>query len=66
MEMLIKLLIINQRYARVSINEKALSKEIHRKVKTKNFLGQDNLLAHIINSKLELQNYLKKITGNKR
>ena len=40
-----KITIINQRYARVSINEKALSKEIHRKVKTKNFLGQDNLIA---------------------
>jgi len=40
-----KITIINQRYARVSINEKALSKEIHRKVKTKNFLGQDNLIG---------------------
>ena len=40
-----KITIINQRYARVSINEKALSKEIHRSVKTKNFLGQDNLIG---------------------
>ena len=40
-----KITIINQRYARISINEKALSKEIHRKVKTKNFLGQDNLIG---------------------
>ena len=38
-----KITIVNQRYALVSINENALSKEIHRKVKTKNFLGKDNL-----------------------
>ena len=40
-----KITIVNQRYALVSINENALSKEIHRKVKTKNFLGQENLLG---------------------
>ena len=40
-----KITIVNQRYALVSINENALSKEIHRKVKTKNFLGQDNLIG---------------------
>ena len=40
-----KITIVNQRYALVSINENALSKEIHRKVKTKKFLGQDNLIG---------------------
>ena len=40
-----KITIVNQRYALVSINENALSKEIHRKVKTKNFLGQENLIG---------------------
>ena len=40
-----KITVVNQRYALVSINENALSKEIHRKVKTKNFLGQENLIG---------------------
>ena len=35
--------IINQRYARVTLNENALDKDIHKSAKAKNFLGQDNL-----------------------
>ena len=38
-----KVSIINQRYARITLNENALDKEIHKKAKAKNFLGQDNL-----------------------
>ena len=38
-----KVSIINQRYARITLNENALDKEIHKKAKDKNFLGQDNL-----------------------
>ena len=40
-----KVAIINQRYARVTLNENALDKDIHKSAKTKNFLGQDNLLG---------------------
>ena len=35
--------IINQRYARVTLNENALEKDIHKRARSKNFLGQDNL-----------------------
>ena len=38
-----KVAIVNQRYARVTLNENALDKDIHRKVKSKNFLGQENI-----------------------
>ena len=38
-----KVAIINQRYARVTLNENALDKDIHKSAKAKNFLGQDNL-----------------------
>ena len=38
-----KVTIINQRYARVTLNENALDKDIHKSAKAKNFLGQDNL-----------------------
>ena len=38
-----KVSIINQRYARITLNENALDKDIHKKAKAKNFLGQDNL-----------------------
>ena len=40
-----KVAIINQRYARVTLNENALDKDIHKSAKAKNFLGQDNLLG---------------------
>ena len=40
-----KVSIINQRYARVTLNENALDKDIHKSAKAKNFLGQDNLLG---------------------
>ncbi len=40
-----KVAIINQRYARVTLNENALEKDIHRKVKSKNFLGQENIVG---------------------
>ena len=33
-----KVSIINQRYARITLNENALDKEIHKKAKAKNFL----------------------------
>ena len=38
-----KVAIINQRYARITLNENALEKDIHRSVKSKNFLGQENI-----------------------
>ena len=38
-----KVAIINQRYARITLNENALEKDIHRGVKSKNFLGQENI-----------------------
>ena len=38
-----KVTIINQRYARVTLNEGALEKDVHRRAKSKNFLGQDNI-----------------------
>ena len=38
-----KVAIINQRYARVTLNENALDKDIHKSAKAKNLLGQDNL-----------------------
>tara|TARA_A100001011_G_scaffold171425_1_gene180292 strand:+ start:9604 stop:11532 length:1929 start_codon:yes stop_codon:yes gene_type:complete len=38
-----KVSIINQRYARITLNENALDKDIHKRAKSKNFLGQDNL-----------------------
>src|SRR6056300_1332898 len=38
-----KVAIINQRYERVTLNENALDKDIHKSAKAKNFLGQDNL-----------------------
>ena len=38
-----KVAIINQRYARITLNENALEKDIHRRVKSKNFLGQENI-----------------------
>ena len=38
-----KVTIINQRYARVTLNESALEKDIHKNARSKNFLGQDNL-----------------------
>ena len=38
-----KVSIINQRYARITLNENALDKDIHKRAKAKNFLGQDNL-----------------------
>ena len=38
-----KVAIINQRYARITLNENALDKDIHKSAKAKNFLGQDNL-----------------------
>jgi len=37
--------IINQRYARVTLNENALEKDIHKRARSKNFLGQDNLVG---------------------
>ena len=40
-----KVAIINQRYARITLNENALEKDIHRSVKSKNFLGQENILG---------------------
>ena len=40
-----KVAIINQRYARVTLNENALDKDIHKSAKAKNFLGQDNLVG---------------------
>ena len=40
-----KVAIINQRYARITLNENALEKDIHRGVKSKNFLGQENIAA---------------------
>tara|TARA_B100001079_G_scaffold40565_1_gene31897 strand:- start:34 stop:1971 length:1938 start_codon:yes stop_codon:yes gene_type:complete len=38
-----KVAIINQRYARITLTENALEKDIHRRVKSKNFLGQENI-----------------------
>ncbi len=38
-----KVTIINQRYARVTLNENALEKDVHKNARSKNFLGQDNL-----------------------
>ena len=38
-----KVTIINQRYARVTLNESALEKDVHKNARSKNFLGQDNL-----------------------
>ena len=38
-----KVTIINQRYARVTLNENALEKDVHKNVRSKNILGQDNL-----------------------
>ena len=38
-----KVSIINQRYARITLNENALDKDIHKRARAKNFLGQDNL-----------------------
>ena len=38
-----KVSIVNNRYARITLNKNALDKEIHKKAKAKNFLGQDNL-----------------------
>ena len=40
-----KVAIINQRYARITLNENALEKDIHRSVKSKNFLGQENIVG---------------------
>ena len=40
-----KVAIINQRYARITLNENALEKDIHRGVKSKNFLGQENIVG---------------------
>tara|TARA_B100000941_G_C28501736_1_gene554752 strand:- start:596 stop:2530 length:1935 start_codon:yes stop_codon:yes gene_type:complete len=38
-----KVTIINQRYARVTLNENALEKDVHKNARSKNILGQDNL-----------------------
>ncbi|MBT4294080.1 MAG: ATP-dependent zinc metalloprotease FtsH [Cryomorphaceae bacterium] len=38
-----KVAIINQRYARVTLNENALAKDIHKNAKVKNLFGQENL-----------------------
>ena len=38
-----KVTIINQRYARITLNENALEKDVHKNARSKNFLGQDNL-----------------------
>ena len=38
-----KVTIINQRYARITLNENALEKDVHKQARSKNFLGQDNL-----------------------
>ena len=40
-----KVAIINQRYARITLNENALEKDVHRGVKSKNFLGQENIVG---------------------
>ena len=40
-----KVTIINQKYARVTLNENALEKDIHKRARSKNFLGQDNLVG---------------------
>ena len=40
-----KVAVINQRYARITLNENALEKDVHRGVKSKNFLGQENIVG---------------------
>ena len=54
-----KVAIINQRYARITLNENALEKDIHRSVKSKNFLGQENIVDLIINLKSGPLNFLR-------
>ena len=54
-----KVAIINQRYARVTLNENALDKDIHKSAKAKNFLGQDNLLGPHYQFEIGTPDYLK-------